>query len=269
MKRALLSVILITFLLSSCITGGNVFSAGGSNGSRLIDALSERPGRRTEERPIEEVLSSVAEVPEEDVMLEVPAEKEQEPVAEEPAEEESVAAEPAIVPVIDEETKAEPLPAETEAPAVSSEPPVAVAGPVEEDIVAEDVPEEPAPASEEPVAIVEEESMEEPPVAEAEPASEPQIITVEAEPELIHYGMDGWMLRLLVVSVAAIILFTAATAIRSGARRPLSKAVSALLAVAFTAVPWIITVIAAGTSWFWCIYLVMLLSYIIFRSGNR
>ena len=81
MKRALLSVILITFLLSSCITGGNVFSAGGSNGSRLIDALSERPGRRTEERPIEEVLSSVAEVPEEDVMLEVPAEKEQSPPA--------------------------------------------------------------------------------------------------------------------------------------------------------------------------------------------
>ena len=121
-----------------------------------------------------------------------------------------------------------------------------------------------------PVETAEEVPVEEPPAVEEEPvAVEPEVIIVEAEPELMHYGMEGWMLRLLVVSVAAIILFTAATAIRSGARRPMTKAVSLLLAVVFTAVPWAITILVAGASWFWCVYLVMLLSYIIFRSGNR
>ena len=271
MKRALLSVIIITFLLSSCITGGNVFSTGGSSGSRLLDALSERPGRRTEERPIEEVLSSAEEVPEEDIILEVSAEEEPEPM-EEPATEVAAVEEPAAAPImeIEEPVEKEPLPLAIEEADAEPELPVEVETEVDAVPEPEPEPDIPEPVVEVPVETAEEVPVEEPPAVEEEPvAVEPEVIIVEAEPELMHYGMEGWMLRLLVVSVAAIILFTAATAIRSGARRPMTKAVSLLLAVVFTAVPWAITILVAGASWFWCVYLVMLLSYIIFRSGNR
>ena len=265
MKRAALSIIAIVLLLSSCITGGNVFSAGGNSGSMLLDALSERPGRRTEERPIEEVLSA-GQVETEDVP-EVIVEEEPEPLVEDSPEAAPAVPEAEAVPVVEKE----PLPLEVEE--IIAEPVL----PSDEEETVEEVPAEammdddiPDPVEEDPVEIIEAEPAVEPLVIEEAPASaEPEVIIIEAEPELMHYGMEGWMLRLLVASVVIVILFTAATAVRSGARRPLSKLLSALLAIVFTAFPWILTATIAGLSWFWCIYLVMLLSYIIFRSGNR
>ena len=102
-------------------------------------------------------------------------------------------------------------------------------------------------------------------------APEPRVIVVEKEreEELMHYSIDGWMLRLMVVSIVSVILFTAATAIRSGAKRALPRVAAVLLSAAFTAIPWIATAAIAGGSPLWCIYLILLLTYIIFRSENR
>ena len=262
MRRAFFVLfICITLLLSSCITGSNVFSAE-SSGSMLLDALSASPARsRTEERPIEEVLA-MPETEEEMGEEESPV-TEAEPLDAETEETESLDEEPVAVveeePVIEPEVYEEPQPAELEAVPVPAEEeaaePVAA---VEEEKA---LPVEPAAA--------ETEAIEEVPQLPEKTAAEPQVVYVEAEDELMHYSVDGWLLRLMIVSIVSVILFTAATAIRNGARRALPRVVSLILAVAFTAIPWLISIAIAGASIFWCIYLILLLTYVIFRSENR
>lgn len=239
MRRAFIAAaIIISFALTSCITGGNTFSAE-SSGSLLLDALSSSPTRaRAEERPIEEVLA--------------PA----------PAEEEETL--PEVLPSAVSEEAEESVPeaeAEDEEPDVVFVPAVVYSGidgdaiPPSEDVAAVE-PALPAKDAEADVAVA---------------ASEPRVIVVEKEreEELMHYSIDGWMLRLMVVSIVSVILFTAATAIRSGAKRALPRVAAVLLSAAFTAIPWIATAAIAGGSPLWCIYLILLLTYIIFRSENR
>lgn len=252
MRRAfIVLIIVISAVLSSCITGGNVFSAE-SNGSMIIDALTESPARtRTEERPIEEVLA-VPEV-----------------AADEIAVEDSVVQDENVPPAVPAETVPESAPEEEPAPEVVDQTPDVVFIPA---VVNTGTPEEVA----EPVADAEETTADAPaleqvpatPAAEESP-TEPAVIYVDREDELIHYSVDGWMLRLMIVSIVSVILFTAATAVRSGMKRALSRGASLALAIVFTAVPWIITAVIAGNSVFWCIYLVLLLTYVIFRSENQ
>ena len=239
MRRAFIAAaIIISFALTSCITGGNTFSAE-SSGSLLLDALSSSPTRaRAEERPIEEVLAPAAK--EEEEML------------------------PEVLPSAVSEEAEESVPeaeAEDEEPDVVFVPAVVYSGidgdaipPSEDDASTE--PALPAKDAEADVAVA---------------ASEPRVIVVEKEreEELMHYSIDGWMLRLMVVSIVSVILFTAATAIRSGAKRALPRVAAVLLSAAFTAIPWIATAAIAGGSPLWCIYLILLLTYIIFRSENR
>ena len=261
MKRAFLVLsIVISVLLSSCITGGNVFSAE-SGRSSLFNALSSSPsGHRTEERPIEEVLAAPEEeepgavsIPDteneaaglEEIPAPEPVPAEEEPLPEaviEEAEEETAAP----VPVAVEEVPAEEIPAPAEEPE-----------PVPAEVV--EMPEADEAEAEEVLAA---------PVKQAETEA-PEVIVVEKENELMHYSVDGWMLRLMIVSIVAVILFTAATAIRSGAKKPFSRISSMLLAIAFTVLPWIASIAIAGNSYFWCVYLVLLLTYPIFRSENR
>ena len=239
MRRAFIAAaIIISFALTSCITGGNTFSAE-SGGSLLLDALSSSPTRaRAEERPIEEVLAP-ATAEEEETLPEVL---------------------PSAVPEEAEESVPE-AEAEDAEPDVVFVPAVVYSG-IDGDAI---------PPSEDDAAV-------EPalPVKEAESdvavaAPEPRVIVVEKEreEELMHYSIDGWMLRLMVVSIVSVILFTAATAIRSGAKRALPRVAAVLLSAAFTAIPWIATAAIAGGSPLWCIYLILLLTYIIFRSENR
>ena len=239
MRRAFIAAaIIISFALTSCITGGNTFSAE-SGGSLLLDALSSSPTRaRAEERPIEEVLAP-ATAEEEETLPEVLPSAAPEEAEESVPEDEAVDTEPDVVFV-----------------------PAVVYSGIDGDAI---------PPSEDDAAV-------EPalPVKEAESdvavaASEPRVIVVEKEreEELMHYSIDGWMLRLMVVSIVSVILFTAATAIRSGAKRALPRVAAVLLSAAFTAIPWIATAAIAGGSPLWCIYLILLLTYIIFRSENR
>lgn len=239
MRRAFIAAaIIISFALTSCITGGNTFSAE-SSGSLLLDALSSSPTRaRAEERPIEEVLAPAAA--EEEEML------------------------PEVLPSAVSEEAEESVPeaeAEDTEPDVVFVPAVVYSGidgdaiPPSEDVAAVE-PALPAKEAESDVAVA---------------APEPRVIVVEKEreEELMHYSIDGWMLRLMVVSIVSVILFTAATAIRSGAKRALPRVAAVLLSAAFTAIPWIATAAIAGGSPLWCIYLILLLTYIIFRSENR
>lgn len=239
MRRAFIAAaIIISFALTSCITGGNTFSAE-SSGSLLLDALSSSPMRaRAEERPIEEVLA--------------PA----------PAEEEETF--PEVLPSAVSEEAEESVPedeAEDTEPDVVFVPAVVYSG-----IDGDAIPPSEDDASTEPALPVKEAESD---VAVAAP--EPRVIVVEKEreEELMHYSIDGWMLRLMVVSIVSVILFTAATAIRSGAKRALPRVAAVLLSAAFTAIPWIATAAIAGGSPLWCIYLILLLTYIIFRSENR
>lgn len=239
MRRAFIAAaIIISIALTSCITGGNTFSAE-SSGSLLLDALSSSPTRaRAEERPIEEVLAPAAKEEEEtlpEVLPSAVSEEAEESVPEDEAED----TEPDVVFV----------------PAVVYSGIDGDAIPPSEDVAAVE-PALPAKEAEADVAIA---------------ASEPRVIVVEKEreEELMHYSIDGWMLRLMVVSIVSVILFTAATAIRSGAKRALPRVAAVLLSAAFTAIPWIATAAIAGGSPLWCIYLILLLTYIIFRSENR
>lgn len=237
MRRAFIAAaIIISFALTSCITGGNTFSAE-SSGSLLLDALSSSPTRaRAEERPIEEVLAPAVEEEEESIPEAIP-------------------------PAVPEEAEESVPEAEDTEPDVVFVPAVVYSGidgdalpPSEDDAAAE--PALPAKDAEAAVAVA---------------APEPRVIVVEKEreDELMHYSIDGWMLRLMVVSIVSVILFTAATAIRSGAKRALPRVAAVLLSAAFTAIPWIATAAIAGGSPLWCIYLILLLTYIIFRSENR
>ncbi len=239
MRRAFIAAaIIISFALTSCITGGNTFSAE-SSGSLLLDALSSSPTRaRAEERPIEEVLAPAAA--EEEEML------------------------PEVLPSAVSEEAEESVP---EAEAEDTEPDVVfVPAVVYSGIDGDAIPPSEDDASTEPALPAKEAEAD---VAVA--ASEPRVIVVEKEreEELMHYSIDGWMLRLMVVSIVSVILFTAATAIRSGAKRALPRVAAVLLSAAFTAIPWIATAAIAGGSPLWCIYLILLLTYIIFRSENR
>lgn len=239
MRRAFIAAaIIISFALTSCITGGNTFSAE-SGGSLLLDALSSSPTRaRAEERPIEEVLAP-ATAEEEETLPEVL---------------------PSAVPEEAEESVPEAEAEDTE-PDVVFVPAVVYSG-IDGDAI---------PPSEDDAAVEPALPVKEAEVDVAVAAPEPRVIVVEKEreEELMHYSIDGWMLRLMVVSIVSVILFTAATAIRSGAKRALPRVAAVLLSAAFTAIPWIATVAIAGGSPLWCIYLILLLTYIIFRSENR
>ena len=226
MRRAIFAfAIAILFTFTSCITGDNVFSAESSS-AMLINALTSGPSARTEERPIEEVLAPP------DVM-------------------ETAAEEPEPVPDAADEDITVPAAAVADSKDDAGEPAVIFIPAVVEPVV---IPEE---------ALQDDAGVQA--VAESAAASysaegadnAPQIVYVEREDELVHYSVDDWMLRLMIVSIVSVILFT------------LSRLVSLLLAVLFTAVPWIITVAIAGFSPFWCIYAVLLLTYFIFRSENQ
>ena len=81
--------------------------------------------------------------------------------------------------------------------------------------------------------------------------------------------MAPWMIRLMMIFIVIIVLFTVSSAIRNAYCAPLSRLASAAIAVLLTALSWVLSYIIAGASAFYPAYLVLLLTYFILRSKGK
>ena len=238
-------------LLISCSTSGDDSMRPVDRTVSLIETLAA-----AEEAPLVQLPSESSSVPEAAVPAEMPEEiPEPEPVAVQEAE---------AVPVIQE--PAESLPAAEDA---------AMADDVREDPSAEEsapagiIPE---PAEEVPEAIPEAVSEPEPepmpavpePAAEAEPV--PAAVPAESAEAM---PMDSWMTELMVVLVVIITLFTGAGAIRNAYRAPLPRLIASAISILVTALAWVLSLVIAGPSEVYPVYLILLTVYIVLRSKGR
>ena len=144
----------------------------------------------------------------------------------------------------------------------------------------------------EPVEEVVPEPAPEPEVVVEEPAPELVVEVVEPEPvkvevvapapvvetksvveapavvdPILDSDLDYNMLSILGIFVVLVVLFTAAVAIRNANKeRRIPRGLSFLLAVLFTALSWVISTIVNGYSDWNLLYLILLLTYFVFRS---
>ena len=174
-------------------------------------------------------------------------------------------AEPDIIPAEEHEAANEPS-AElvAEVPEAVAEAEAVEESPAEEPAEINDAEELPVieEAIEVPEIAVEEEM---PGIAAEEEAPLPEVIAEEQA-----YSIEPWLFRLMVSSVAIVLLFTLATAIRNIYHMPLPRVISIVLSFVFTVFPAVISSLAAGWSGEWLLYLILLTSYFIFRSkGTR
>ena len=206
----------------------------------LIETLAS-----AEEAPLVQLPAESVDAPAENIQAEVP----------EPAEEEE--AEPEIP------EPAESLPAAVADDAADD---AGVQEAAEETVPAEIIP-EPAEEAAETVPDAEPEpllSEPEPMPAEPEPAAE-----ADSVPAAVPSPMDSWMMELMVVLVVIIILFTGACAIRNAYRAPLPRLIAAAISILVTALAWVLSLIIAGPSEVYPVYLILLTVYIVLRSKGR
>ena len=236
-------------LLVSCSTSGDDSMHPVDRTVSLIETLAA-----AEEAPLVQLPAESSIIPEETPPAEMPEEiQEPEIVAVQEAE---------AVPVIPE--PAESLPAAED---------VAVADDVRDDANAgETAPAEiiPEPAEEVPEAV---------PEVVAEPELMPALPEPAAEAEPVHAAvpsesaealpMDSWMTELMVVLVVIITLFTGAGAIRNAYRAPLPRLIAAAISILVTALAWVLSLIIAGPSDVYPVYLILLTVYIVLRSKGR
>ena len=147
-----------------------------------------------------------------------------------------------------------------------------------EPVVEEVASPEPAP---EPEVVVEEPAPE--PVVVEEPAPEPVKVEVVAPAPVVETksvveapavvdpildsDLDYNMLSILGIFVVLVVLFTAAVAIRNANKeRRIPRGLSFLLALLFTALSLVISTIVNGYSEWNLLYLILLLTYFVFRS---
>lgn len=250
MKKALiLIVILIPLLAASCATTGASLPVGESDRTAaLIAALAESPsGERPEERR-EAVLPTPETVREAEAV----------PVAEEAS-----AAVEEVLPAPEEAY------VEVEEPV--NEPEEEVAPQPEPVAVFSDEPEEDSlPVIEVPMEAMAEADGETVPVSGEREESAPLIYPVEEESRsFMDEPMAPWMIRLMMIFIVIIVLFTVSSAIRNAYCAPLSRLASAAIAVLLTALSWVLSYIIAGASAFYPAYLVLLLTYFILRSKGK
>ncbi len=86
---------------------------------------------------------------------------------------------------------------------------------------------------------------------------------------ILKEELSSAALQIMGIFIIIIVLFTASVAIRSANKMPLSRGVSALIALLFTALPIIISYFVIGESLYWLFYLILLFSYLIFRTKDR
>lgn len=252
MSRSIAVAILAiaVLLLSACASAGEAVADADTTVSIPAMPQSERPF--AEAIAASQLVKAAAPEAPEDPLPAPAAESSTEPAAEEtalPEEPELPAIDKNIsIPFsIDFPVVETPSPVKAEEPAVAVEEEAAV-----EDVLPEPVLEEPAePAVEEPQV---------PAVLPEEP-----VLASSVNPE-----MDRWMVQLMISSVAIVMLFTLATAIRGIYRMQLPRLLSAALSAALALLPMVVSAVIGGLSLVWLAYLVLAFSYIIFRGrGTR
>lgn len=256
MSRSIAVAILAiaVLLLSACASAGEAVADADTTVSIPAMPQSERPFAEAiaASQPVK---AAAPEAPED--LLPVPAaESSAEPAAEEPAQETALPEVPEL-PAIDKNIS---IPFTIDFPVVETPSPVKAEEPIvaaEEEDAVEDV--HPEPVLEEPA----EAASEEPQVSAVLP--EEPVLASSVNPE-----MDRWMVQLMISSVAIVILFTLATAIRGIYRMQLPRLLSAALSAALALLPMVISAVIGGLSLVWLAYLVLAFSYIIFRGrGTR
>lgn len=221
----------------------------------LIETLASAEGVTPVQLPAESV-----DAPAENIQAEVPEpveEAEAEPEIPEPAESlpaavtDDAADEAGIQEAAEETVPAEIIPEPAEEAEAEPEP-----VPAEEEML----PAEPEPMLSEP----------EPMPAEPEPAAETDPVPAAVPSESAEaVPMDSWMMELMVVLVVIIILFTGACAIRNAYRAPLPRLIAAAISILVTALAWVLSLVIAGPSEVYPVYLILLTVYIVLRSKGR
>ena len=260
------AIAIILFLSSCAVTGENVFStknpheqfvaAMTDDANEPVTAASEVPDVRSAPpriyNPVKTVPAKTEAVPVPVPVVEKKAE-EVKTVVQEPVKEEQVTAvTPAETEVKSEPEKTvEPEPVVTVPAVAENNNPVVLTEAVEEE-TPEQAPVETVPVEEiripQPETTVEEVAVKDPVLAEVMPQ------------------MGRPMVELLVITVAVIILYTVAAAVRNAFSTALPALPSAIAAVLITAVPITISSLVAGWSAVWLVYLVLLLTFFIFRG---
>ena len=258
-----LLLVLVPLFITACATSGGSFVGPKDRTESLMEALAESPTGGVEEEKAEIVLPTPETVRQETEEVEIPE------AIEEP--EAPVVQTEETAPLAPEEVPAAPETVDTPSPEVSESEEIAS----EEEPVVIPLP----PVEEEGTAVIE-------PPAEPDD-SDGDVIPVSGNAEetpsrifpagsqssqsrnIMDEPMHPWMIRLMVILVVVMILFTAAAAIRNAYKAPLNRLVSLAIAVLLTALSWILSYIIAGPSPLYFIYLVLLFTYIILRSTGR
>lgn len=155
----------------------------------------------------------------------------------------------------EEEVIAEVLPPEAE----ESVPEVALEEVVETPQAAEEKVETPvvAPEPEEKVFALE------------TPEVEEEKSIVLGEDVITKSALSYMALQIMGCFIVIIVLFTVSVAIRSSSKVMLPRGISLFIAILFTGLPILISILVIGPSVYWCIYLLLLFSYFIFRAKDR
>ncbi len=155
----------------------------------------------------------------------------------------------------EEEVIAEVLPPEAE----ESVPEVALEEVIETPQAAEEKVETPvvAPEPEEKVFALE------------TPEVEEEKSIVLGEDVITKSALSYMALQIMGCFIVIIVLFTVSVAIRSSSKVMLPRGISLFIAILFTGLPILISILVIGPSVYWCIYLLLLFSYFIFRAKDR
>ena len=86
---------------------------------------------------------------------------------------------------------------------------------------------------------------------------------------ILDDAVSPTLLKVLSVVIVSTVIFTVSVAIRGANKLKLQKGISTALSVLFTALSIVISTLVAGWSNVWLIYLVLLLTYFIFRAEWR
>ena len=118
-------------------------------------------------------------------------------------------------------------------------------------------------------AAVDEDAAVVPVSGDAEEAESVIYPVVSEELSVLEEDTAPWMLRLMIILVIVLILFTAASAIRNAYNAPLNRIVSLAIAALLTALSWILSYLIAGPSLLYLVYLSLLFTYFVLRSTKR
>ncbi len=278
MKKWILILIAIVLSVSCATIAGDAGTATAETEPDAVltalsgsdEAVNDEPVTAAEPEPADEDVQT----PPESIIgiADEPSEAEAPVVEEGPSEEISIPAE-------DDMTES-PSPADgSHASATAETEPEAISGSSHEDEgqVYDGEPYEPVPSEKNQPSAESEAAAEEETAVMTEPSG--IVISVPEKPDtekatasddvILSDELSSLMLQIMGIFIIIIVLFTASVAIRSANKMPLSRGFAAVIAVLFSVLPIVISVIVIGRSLYWLLYLMLLLSYFIFRTKDR